>query len=630
MRINEMLAMSDRPNIYTGAVCVTHDPVFAAVISSYFQKRGEYFVVLQMSKQMEAPNNIVGKMHINFIDAHVNNRLRELRPKKVILGGLNDFQKSIIRIPEGAKVEVADLGSIHDTLVDFAEPSSGFLSCRPDDIVNALWAASNGNLRLVIDPKANDVEPPSVSSDGVFVLEEGDDIPIICSVNLACASGADIKHVSVSVERDVYALKLSIENAGNGVDGSGNLVERSKMEKIKKDIVAKISAIDFKPYSWATFLTNGTPYSLVLNKSLPTSLLYRSSASLGIYDSLYKEQNNKRCFSSLIFSVPVGELDDESMRVARLLDAKRYFVTLLKGKIASVRNFGMFLQYFYYDILHISSHGGGLQGYFHSVTLTDEDNLPHVFDYYQVVSFDLEEFPSDKGEPLVGITGMLVPNTLDAIPFRSEKHSKVAVRAVEKYITGSSLDERKSDFMIPFKGRVPYSRSVQCIDGIHQGQFQFLSCQTAPFVFNNTCCSWFDLGTYFLGIGSSSYVGTLWNIDNKVAKDSAELFYDLCLNSDTSLMTSTFVMNQKIMNVLYGDCYVYWGLPWAKIKGTPDPMALTLLRLVKYMERFLDSFRATDTHGERAIGQDQRNRIEDFLKQTIIALPKIYWDRFSD
>lgn len=132
---------------------------------------------------------------------------------------------------------------------------------------------------------------------------------------------------------------------------------------------------------------------------------------------------------------------------------------------------------------------------------------------------------------------------------------------------------------------IPTSCHVQCVDNIHQCQFHYLAGQSSPFIFNNSCSSWYEIAYSLLGVGARGYMGTLWNIGNEVAQKSAELFYDQIF-SGKNILSAFFNMNKTINNNKYKNIYIYWGLHFLTI---PKREKISTDKMVIYLRDFMFS-----------------------------------------
>ena len=135
----------------------------------------------------------------------------------------------------------------------------------------------------------------------------------------------------------------------------------------------------------------------------------------------------------------------------------------------------------------------------------------------------------------------------------------------------------------PVRYNIPTSCHVQCIDNIHQCQFHYLAGQSSPFIFNNSCSSWYEIPYSLLGVGARGYIGTLWNIGNSVAHTSAELFYNKIFFNN-NILAAFFYMNKAIKDNKYKNIYIYWGLHFSEI---PKREKMSINEIIYYLDGLL-------------------------------------------
>lgn len=635
------------PKINKTAVCIADNPVFAGVISSYFSEEGAYFSVFQFHEIDRPPENLFSKISTETLRVHILNRISKLQPSFIILAGLNECQINLLNLPKNWNVvDIRSLDKANEILASLITTPSSTIFCKTIDVCKGLVQAKNLSSKLEIDDQAGEIVATTKSDVGLFVVEEENDISAICTINLAHASGSSVEFIKQIPKYKQEDIKKNIEELKQSFvsDEQENAVLLANQ---LKEIESAITDIDFSKYKWATFLTHGIPYSLVLNRILPTALLPRSPAPHLIIDTLIKNQQGHYLNSALIFSVPLSKgrarektypIQDESPKLSQLLHESGYLVISLVNESATKKNFGEFTAYFPYELLHISSHGGGMKdGMFRRKILKGSDGSIYKFDYYHVADFEVVDKLDENGERMIGVTSMYIPRALNGRAWGSEELSETFSKEQESlivdHLTSLSLSQDAGDFSLPLDytdspARVPHTKWIDCIDNIHQGQFHSLASMGEPFIFNNSCNSWYEMGTSFLGVGARAYIGTLWKIDNAVAKTSAENFYEMTLKNERDLMTSCHIMNKEIEVKKYKDIYVYWGLPWSYIKPSTEPTALVIKKVVDRMRQMAQSYSEKAVLSHQDNDEEMTNKINDiisFLRDKIQQIPARYW-----
>ena len=115
------------------------------------------------------------------------------------------------------------------------------------------------------------------------------------------------------------------------------------------------------------------------------------------------------------------------------------------------------------------------------------------------------------------------------------------------------------------KTNIPDSCAIKCSDFNYQAMFHVAAGQhTAPVIFNNSCWSWTGVSESFLVGGVRGYIGTLWNIGNDEATETARLFYNnlfLMPISEALHVAREFTRGTPFENI-----YIYWGLHFSTVK----------------------------------------------------------------
>jgi hypothetical protein len=278
-----------------------------------------------------------------------------------------------------------------------------------------------------------------------------------------------------------------------------------------------------------------------------------------LYDS------NKDHHSAVVFS-PTFFQDEETDEVCAFFTKNEYYLRGMIGKDASSSNFDFSVQFFPYDILHICSHGGEVDGYEMTETFVDKDNVTHTVEFDEVVSIS----PAPNKDGKYPVMRKVFPRKLDGFEWNSAE--------LEKQDIPKPVYTEMWDCMLKCKGRrrkkdqVEMSCHIACADSIHQGQFHTLANHGSPLVFNNTCWSWSEVSAFFLDCGARGYVGTLWAVDNQDAVLAAKTFYEK-LFSNTVLGAL-----QSAIEVIKGshsqNIYAYWGLHSTKFTPGLDSKAI--------------------------------------------------------
>jgi hypothetical protein len=161
------------------------------------------------------------------------------------------------------------------------------------------------------------------------------------------------------------------------------------------------------------------------------------------------------------------------------------------------------------------------------------------------------------------------------------------------------------------RGVITDSCAIKCSDFNYQAMFNTIAGEhTNPFIFNNTCWSWYNIAESFISSGSIGYIGTLWAVNNDLAKTTAETFYSNVFENtileslQNSLIHLKGTDNEHI--------YIYWGLHFACIKKGQSIQISRLIIAKKMLQAIA---------GRR----DQISNIEDNETKKLVS-DLIYWN----
>jgi hypothetical protein len=267
--------------------------------------------------------------------------------------------------------------------------------------------------------------------------------------------------------------------------------------------------------------------------------------------------HNPAIGSAVVFSPLEFKDQEETAFVIKELERHSYLVMPLVGKDATPYHLSHFIEEFPYELFHICSHGGEIQGTYIIEKFNDLEGNEHSIEYDEVVSF------SPTSEPgMVAVTSIQIWRKLDGLMWKSKElkeknyphslYGEMVKKTHEKRKrTGSKIDS------------VEGSSAIKCHIFNYQAHFNSIAGATInPIIFNNTCWSWQGISTSFLHAGCRGYIGTLWAVDNNVAVSFAESFYGKLFEGTvvntfyTSMSTTDKTDSENI--------YVYWGLHFTR------------------------------------------------------------------
>jgi len=323
---------------------------------------------------------------------------------------------------------------------------------------------------------------------------------------------------------------------------------------VRKRIDGKL----FVNLDYATFFTEGLPYSLILKNSIPCTYVHLSlRPDLFVFNGIMFKDGE--CFHSAVVFSPVFFSDEETNWLVDFFRESGYYIRALKGRDATVAQLDFHAQYFPFDILHLCSHGGEVDGYEMTEHFVDCNGNKHVVEFDEVIGFT----PVPERPAMVRVHRKAFPRKLDGMLWRSpELHENRYPNHVISSMWKSMLESKGRRKP---KGRIAMSCAIRCADSIHQGQLNTLASFSSPLVFNNTCWSWHEVAAFFLACGARGYLGTLWDIGNAAAVTGARAFYK---NLYKGTVLSAFTKALKaIEHTPSKDIYIYWGLHFATLRA---------------------------------------------------------------
>jgi hypothetical protein len=502
----------------------------------------------------------------------------------VIIAGLDEHQKSFLKLPPNVKkIEIVGMSTVHRDLSFIETPPASELRCREADILRGLDLAQKRGNRLVLDETAEEVPEAPRPRSGLVVVENVNDVGAVVAVNYANAVGASVSVVKPLEEDGDHRIRERIEAWKSRDDVSQYMsVETTVLERISPPL---LTGLDY-----VTFFTEGIPYSLILKNEVPCTYVHLSlRPDLFVFNNILLVDGSENFQSVVVFS-PSFFADEETQWLCQFFEKNHYYLRALIGEDATVLNFDFHSQYFPYDVLHICSHGGEVEGYELSATFIDRDGKSHVIDFDEVVGFT----PVPDDQDRVRVHRKMFPRKLDGFAWKS---SALKGQNIPSHVYNDLWKcMRDADGVRTPKGNVAMSCSIACADSIHQGSFHSLASCSTPLVFNNSCWSWSEVASFFLACGVKGYIGTLWGIGNDDAVVAAKTFYAGVF--DRPVVDSVQAALKSIDGTNSENIYIYWGLHFTKIsRGEPTKNPTVAIRdeLILAVDRWIRCIESTNS-----------------------------------
>lgn len=573
-----------------------------AVISSFFSQPGKYFPVFHFSEMKVARSENFDFNQDNFIPlimgdelaVLINNAVTRMRGRyrHILFGGLTENQKSFLMpyLKGTSMVEINNMNEIPEKLDSIGISKAAAIRCRQNQLLEALFWAKKTDHYLQLDENADIINFDTIPhrSDFFMVVEETDDTSSVIAVNYAFSVDARLKIISGTTEAEADSARDAIQiwNA------NGKRADRAELAESLHGIAHYLRGIDFSAYKFATFFTEyGLPYSLAIENVVPSSYVnLRLRPDFFIFNNLFFA-NSQGFASAIIFSPEFFE-DEETKFLSQFLRDKKLHVKELTAKMATVDGFDFYASHFPYDILHICSHGGEVEGYTVLETFQDRNGVSHSVEYDEVLGFS-----PVPGKELIAIHRKVFFRKFDGFEWMSPELNAQNIPSfvfedLRKFLF--HRDEFDKTGEVIRKDRVPTSCAVKCSDSIHQGTFHVLASHTSPIVFNNTCWSWFEIAKTFLAAGARGYIGTLWAIGNNSAILAAETFYKNAFDSSAAL--ALYESLKAIRSSADRDIYIYWGLHFGGLmlgKDSQISLENILSELKQSLFSWIDKIKST-------------------------------------
>ena len=612
------------PKIDSEFFCIVNreEPTLSAIVSSYLLKKDFYLPIFEFpsvtkdndTEKYEFSNKDIDEHYITVTRAHkFNIRVKNVLSRIggcscLVLVGLSESQKSYLSFLDEFNVfDIKDENDI-EIYLKYTSSKTGVVSCKPDEIYKGLAIASQTNSILKIDCDAKEIYPVN-RRKGIIVIENVQNTSAVIAVNYAVSIGADVEIVPMLPINRLEIMVL-IEDWRNGDAYSFN--------DLSAAIYDGIQNIDFTCYRYATFFTVGAPYSLILKNIIPiTHVNLQLSPDFFIFNNLHFE-NNEEIKSAVVFS-PLEFINEETDQVIRTLGENNYYVKELLGKEATVYNIDNHVKEFPFNLLHICSHGGEVSGFSVVENFTDNGGISHTIEYDEVVSFA----PS-REEALVGVTVKQIFRKFNGYRWLSKE---LKAQNYPHYVFSDMINaiNKKQKKERKRKDKISGSSAIVCHDFSYQGIFGLFANSPAPIIFNNSCWSWGDISHSFISAGARSYIGTLWNVNNHIAKKTAESFYQQIF--DKPILDSLQTALSNTQGTEDEHIYILWGLHFTSlykgdsIDSSKKNVAKSLLKSLWYWQEKV--LKTEDKFAKRSIFRTirwSRNQLRTHFQDESISI----------
>ncbi len=184
--------------------------------------------------------------------------------KYVVLAGLTEAQKTYLHFAKSQKmIEIATVSEIDSKLGSLVPPKEGELRCKSADILSGLYIAQQQCKKLVVDENAAALTTEFIEpTDGLVLIENTEEVSSVVALNYANSVNASVLIVAPLRKNEGKDIQKSIQNWKEKNDDS-------EYEKVKNAVSQRIGSRSLREFRYATFFTEGLPYSLFSNNAIP-------------------------------------------------------------------------------------------------------------------------------------------------------------------------------------------------------------------------------------------------------------------------------------------------------------------------------------------------------------------------
>lgn len=617
------------PSINKKYFCIVNysSPDLAALISSELNEPNSYLpmfefpiVSKEFSEVYDFDEFTLGRQRAQNLSIRLSNYLKLIGDVEyLILAGLTEEQLSYLYFKDDYNTILVDsIEEVATFVRPLNENKKQILKIKQKDILTSIAVATHTTFSVEISDESEELEKWQPTGNGLVIIENTEWISKIIAINYAVSINAEIEIIDASSEEEIREIKnLIIEWKENKSNPSPKIYNN-----ISALIFPKIENLHLDKYDFVTFCTNGVPYSLITKNNIPsTYIALNENSDFFIINNLLSIQSES--IGSVITFSPGEFSNEETDFLLKYFKSNKFYNKELINEDATVYNLDMGIRMFPYDILHICSHGGEIEGYRLEKKFEDAEGITHKIEYDEVLSFA----PS-KREVKIKLEAQQIWRYFNGDVWKSEAmnsrnyHNNVFAKMIE-----AVQSEKKGKYKGEPNDVIPISQHIKCKTFNYLAMFNTIcDSKCYPLIFNNTCYSAQNIQSSFIQSGAKGYIGALWNVDNNNAVKFAETFYT---NAFKNSLLSTF---KKCCDNLKGtddqDIYIYFGLPFTNIRKPKNTSKMKIANMLfdshyrwkQYSEGKVD--KKTKEEAERLSNWAYQELSENFEKEAIEILSK--------
>ena len=233
-------------------------------------------------------------------------------------------------------------------------------------------------------------------------------------------------------------------------------------------------------------------------------------------------------------------------------------------------------------------------------------------------------FAPNPDEPLIEVSSMCFPRKLDGMVWKSKELKEVGYDE-QLYIQVFKEMNSKQKGGVRKKS-ISGTKSITCKDFVYHGLFNTIAgFHFNPLIFNNTCSSWGSISESFIESGARGYIGTLWDVNNGIATETAKSFYQKVF--ETNVINALFNSLHHSTGTKWEGIYFFWGLHFSTLKkGDPKnyPKMGVAYKLIRSKDAWLEHLKSSaDINEKTAENINRRIRWIDNLIDRSFLIEKL-------
>lgn len=335
--------------------------------------------------------------------------------------------------------------------------------------------------------------------NSLLLVETSSAVLDVCAINYARYFGYDLKFIPLLPNQFETEFEKGINDCNKGGEAF-EILSRSL-----RTLVA--SALDFNDiqneYEGVQLIVGNIPIGIFI-EDIPAAHLFQVDAELKLLSDITDTLRNPRDSvlpSYLFVDLEENGLQSEIPEVVSEISKQSQWRFHLNGKRATVTKFKLFCEFFPFDFLTVSGHGGSPDVRIAEYEFKDENGNPHIIkvrEFYQFLRVIDGKVEVETKEEFLAIDGV---NWEDkkAIDDRGLSIKGFLERHDHKLISSEEISVNNLEGLV-------------LSNGIFMGNIHHFANFGNPVLFLNTCGSLANAGKHLSFAGARAIIGTAWSI----------------------------------------------------------------------------------------------------------------------